>query len=118
MAYSTATRARTANSTQVYVISGLMILLGMGALWLFFTGISSVILSRPDGEDFGTTLLRYLDESSGDSAALVPTSVLGRARCEQWVSAVNAYLYDAMVRRYVLQYLFPKGEGGWPEMPD
>ena len=35
--------------------------------------------------------------------------------CEQWMSAVNSYLYDTMVRRYVLQYIFPKGEGGQPD---
>ena len=31
------------------------------------------------------------------------------------MSAVNSYLYDTMVRRYVLQYIFPKGEGGQPD---
>jgi glutathione S-transferase len=34
---------------------------------------------------------------------------------EQWVSMINCHGYDAMVRRYVLQYVFPKGEGGAPD---
>ena len=34
---------------------------------------------------------------------------------EQWVSVINCHGYDAMVRRYVLQYVFPKGEGGAPD---
>lgn len=46
---------------------------------------------------------------------LLPGSPLARAHCEQWVSAVNAYLYDTMVRRYVLPYLFPQGPDGQPD---
>lgn len=62
-----------------------------------------------------SAILRYLDESFGPGAVLVPGSILGRARCEQWVSAVNAYFYDTMVRRYVLQYVFPRGADGRPD---
>jgi glutathione S-transferase len=57
-------------------------------------------------------LVRYLDQSFSAGTLLVASSVPGRTRCEQWVSAVNAYLYDAMARRYVLQCLCPKGAGG------
>ncbi len=31
------------------------------------------------------------------------------------ISVVNSYLYDTMVKRYVLQIIFPKGEGGKPD---
>jgi glutathione S-transferase len=41
--------------------------------------------------------------------------VADRARSEQWVSAVGAYMYDSMARRYVLQYVFPRGDGGTPD---
>ena len=54
-------------------------------------------------------------KASAAARCCVPGSILGRARCEQWVSAVNAYLYDTMVRRYVLQYVFPRGDGGKPD---
>ncbi|HYN62283.1 MAG TPA: SRPBCC domain-containing protein [Rubrivivax sp.] len=62
-----------------------------------------------------SAIVRYLDESFGSAATLLPGTPLARAQCEQWVSAVNAYLYDTMVRRYVLQYIFPRGEGGQPD---
>jgi glutathione S-transferase len=60
-------------------------------------------------------ILRYLDDSFGDAPLLTPARSTERVLCDQWVSAVNCYLYDTMVRRYVLQYIFPKGEGGQPD---
>jgi glutathione S-transferase len=60
-------------------------------------------------------IVRYADESFGDEPLLTPGRVIDRVRCDQWVSAVNCYFYDTMVRRYVLQYLFPRGEGGQPD---
>jgi glutathione S-transferase len=62
-----------------------------------------------------SAIVRYLDECFGPGPQLLPGTPLTRALCEQWVSAVNAYLYDTMVRRYVLQYLFPRGAGGQPD---
>jgi glutathione S-transferase len=61
-----------------------------------------------------SAILRYVDESF-DGPPLLPAMIRDRARCEQWVSAINAYCYDAMVRRYVLQYIFPRGAGGKPD---
>jgi glutathione S-transferase len=61
-----------------------------------------------------SAIVRYLDDCF-DGTPLLPGTPILRARCEQWVSAVNAYLYDTMVRRYVLQYIFPRGEGGKPD---
>lgn len=61
-----------------------------------------------------SAILRYLDEAF-DGPSLTPGMLAERTRCEQWVSAVNSYLYDSMVKRYVLQYVFPKGEGGKPD---
>jgi glutathione S-transferase len=62
-----------------------------------------------------SAILRYVDESFGSAATLLPGTPLARAQCEQWVSATSAYLYDCMVRRYVLQYLFPRGAGNQPD---
>lgn len=68
--------------------------------------------------DFGlyetSAILRYVEESFA-GPSLLPASIAERARCEQWVSAINAYFYDTMVRRYVLQVLFPRGAGGQPD---
>lgn len=61
-----------------------------------------------------SAILRYLDEAF-DGPSLTPGMIAERVRCEQWVSATNAYLYDTMVKRYILQYVFPKGEGGKPD---
>ena len=62
-----------------------------------------------------SAIVRYLDECFGSGPTLLPGTPLARALCEQWVSAVNAYLYDTMVRRYVLQHLFPQGADGRPD---
>lgn len=62
-----------------------------------------------------SAIVRFADECFGDGPLLTPGSIAGRVACEQWISAVNGYLYDTMIRRYVLQYLFPRGEGGEPE---
>jgi glutathione S-transferase len=62
-----------------------------------------------------SAILKYADECFGDSPLLTPQRIIDRVTCEQWVSAVNCYYYDTMVRRYVLQYVFPKGEDGKPD---
>lgn len=62
-----------------------------------------------------SAIVRYIDESFGDAALLVPKSIGARMACERWVSMVNCHFYDAMVRRYVLQYVFARGEGGQPD---
>jgi glutathione S-transferase len=59
--------------------------------------------------------VRYVDECFGDGPLLTPQSIGARMACERWVSMVNCHLYDTMVRRYVLQYIFPRGEGGQPD---
>jgi glutathione S-transferase len=59
-------------------------------------------------------ILRYIDEAF-DGPSLMPMSgVTSRARAEQWYSAMNDYGYDAIIKRYALQYLFPSGEGRQP----
>lgn len=61
-----------------------------------------------------SAILRYVDEAF-PGPSLIPGTVRDRARCEQWVSAINAYLDGTMIRRYVLQYIFPKGAGSQPD---
>ncbi len=61
-----------------------------------------------------SAIIRYLDESF-DGPAPLPGSITDRARCEQWASAFNAYVYDAVVARYVRQYFFPQGADGLPD---
>lgn len=57
-------------------------------------------------------ILNYMDECFDTGASLRPGSIMERTSAAQWISAVNSYLYDTMIRRYVLQILFPRGAGG------
>jgi glutathione S-transferase len=61
-----------------------------------------------------SAILRYLEEAF-PGPTLLPQNIRDRAIAEQWVSAVNSYFYDLAVRRYVLQYIFPKGADGKPD---
>jgi glutathione S-transferase len=60
-------------------------------------------------------IVNYLDESFDTGISLRPGSILERTRCTQWISAVNCYLYDTMIRRYLLQVLFPGDPSGKPD---
>jgi glutathione S-transferase len=59
-------------------------------------------------------ITRYVDEVF-DGPALVPSDPVQRALVTQWISAVNDYIYDAMIRRYVLQYVMPRTADGKPD---
>jgi glutathione S-transferase len=68
-----------------------------------------------DFELFETSaIIRYLDECFG-GPSLIAGSIDKRAKMEQWTSLYNAHCYDAMVRRYLLQYVFPRGADGKPD---
>jgi len=56
-----------------------------------------------------SAILRYVEEAF-PGPTLLPQNIRDRAFGEQWVSAINAYMYDAMVRRYILQYVFKKND--------
>ncbi|PLP96401.1 SRPBCC domain-containing protein [Cupriavidus pauculus] len=60
-------------------------------------------------------ILSYINEVFAGTNLMPQTGPTARARCEQWISLINCHAYDAMVRRYVLQYVFPKGENGQPD---
>ncbi|WP_179401523.1 SRPBCC domain-containing protein [Burkholderia guangdongensis] len=60
-------------------------------------------------------ILAYVDEAFDGPSLLPQWGATAHARGEQWISLVNCHAYDAMVRRYVLQYVFPKGENGQPD---
>ncbi|AJC21563.1 SRPBCC domain-containing protein [Pandoraea pulmonicola] len=60
-------------------------------------------------------IVTYID-GAFDGPSLMPKGgPSAPARVAQWISLINCHAYDAMVRRYVLQYLFPKGDGGGPD---
>lgn len=61
-----------------------------------------------------SAIVRYLEESF-PGPSLLPGTIYERTLCEQWVSAINSYYYEPMIRRYVLPYVFPKGADGKPD---
>ena len=61
-----------------------------------------------------SAICRYLDETFG-GPALTPSRPEDRARMEQWISVINAYLYDPLIRRFVLQIVFPRGADSGPD---
>jgi glutathione S-transferase len=60
-------------------------------------------------------ILSYIDEAFDGPSLLPQWGATAHARGEQWISLINCHAYDAMVRRYILQYVFPKGEDGQPD---
>ena len=61
-----------------------------------------------------SAILRYIDDTF-DGPRLTPTDKRQRAKMEQWISAINAYYDNAIMRRLVLQYIFPSGADGKPD---
>ncbi len=60
-------------------------------------------------------IVTYID-AVFDGPNLIPTDPVQKAKAWQWVSAINDYFYTTMIRSYVLEYIFPKGEDGQPDM--
>ncbi|MEM7226624.1 MAG: glutathione S-transferase family protein [Pseudomonadota bacterium] len=54
-----------------------------------------------------SAILRYGAEAF-EGPSFVPETVLGRARMEQWISAINAYMDKTMTRAYIIERLAPK----------
>jgi len=61
-----------------------------------------------------SAIMRQLDETM-PGPALMPNDPVERAKAEQWISVLNCYGYPAIVRSYVLQYVFPRGADGKPD---
>ncbi|AIG02010.1 SRPBCC domain-containing protein [Pseudomonas fluorescens] len=60
-------------------------------------------------------ILSYLEDAFEGPSLLPKGNLLQRARGEQWISLINCHVYDAMISRYLLQYIFPKGGNGQPD---
>ena len=61
-----------------------------------------------------SAIARYVDEVF-PGPSLVPATPLERATMEQWISAINSYVYDDLIRKYCFAYIFPRGADGKPD---
>lgn len=57
------------------------------------------------------SICRYLD-AAFEGPALQPEATWQRAQVDQWTGMLALYVDQALVRRYLLEFVFPKGEGG------
>lgn len=62
-----------------------------------------------------TAICSYLD-TAFEGPALQPSDPVALAQMHKWVSIVSAYLYPSAVTRFLLQYVFPSGPEGKPDM--
>lgn len=75
------------------------------------------VLILEDGRSICETaaILRFLDtEFSG--TAFLPEDHFDRAQVDQWSNLINIYVDRAIVREFLLEFVFPKGEGGTVRM--
>ena len=61
-----------------------------------------------------SAICRYIDKAF-NGPSLQPSDPHAYGVMEQWISMVNCYIYDDAIKRYVLQYIFPKGADGQPD---
>ncbi|MBN3560969.1 glutathione S-transferase family protein [Aliamphritea spongicola] len=58
-----------------------------------------------------TAICRYLD-AAFPGPALQPEDPVERAYVDEWSAALSCYVDQALVRNYLLEFAFPKGEDG------
>ncbi len=56
-------------------------------------------------------ICRYIDRQF-EGPALSPQTATALARMDQWISVANCYVDPAVIRRCVIEYVFPSGEAG------
>lgn len=61
------------------------------------------------------TICRYLD-TNFDGPALQPDDSYQKAKVDEWAAALSIYVDSAIVRKYLLEFAFPKGPDGQVRM--
>lgn len=73
------------------------------------------VLAHGDVRIYETSAIaRYVDEVF-PGTSLVPETAIERARMETWISQINSYIYEDVIRNYVFGYLFPKTADKQPD---
>ncbi len=62
-----------------------------------------------------TAICRYVDEAF-QGPPLQPAGLKERARMNQWISAVKDYMVPDMIGGFIVQYAFPSGPDGKPDL--
>ena len=61
-----------------------------------------------------SAICRYID-AAFDGPALQPSEPAALGLMEQWISALNSYVYVSAIRDYALQYVIPRGPDKQPD---
>lgn len=61
-----------------------------------------------------SAITRYVNKAF-EGPSLVPASAADEGLMEQWISAINCYLYGDLVKSYALQYIVPLFRGQTPD---
>lgn len=61
-------------------------------------------------------IAQYIDDVFESGVKLQPVNVVERARMIQWASAILDYITPDTNREFTLQFVFPSGPGGKPDM--
>jgi len=57
-----------------------------------------------------SAITRYVNEI-GTGPSLLPDTAAARGVMEQWISSINCYIYDNVIRNYALKYVLPPMAG-------
>ncbi|HZO12352.1 MAG TPA: glutathione S-transferase family protein [Polyangiaceae bacterium] len=68
-----------------------------------------------DVELWETQAIAHYVDAAFEGPALTPSDPAARGRMEQWISAINCYIYGDVIRDYALQYFIPKLRGVEPD---
>lgn len=70
------------------------------------------VLVHGENQIFETApICRYID-AAFDGLVLQPAETYQRAIVDQWSQAISCYVDQALVRQYLLEFAFPKGDNG------
>jgi len=71
------------------------------------------VLILEDGRSICETaaIIRFIDNEY-PGYELFPTDLFARAQVDQWANLIGIYIDQAFVRKFLLEFLFPKGEDG------
>lgn len=74
-----------------------------------------VLLHEGKSLSESTTICRYLDDNF-TGPKLTPNSPWQKAKVDEWCQLLSTYINHSIIRDYILELIFPKGEDGKPRI--